>query len=86
MSHECIVTSNKEGIFTDTTSNICTNMLHTSIFTDSEVVTCSDLTGISTEPNLVTLTTGDSIIALTTYDKSDITDQYTVTEKVKRLT
>ena len=81
MSHECIVTSSKEGISTEITSSISINMLHISLSTDSEIVICSDLTGISTEPNLVALTAGDSITALTAYDKSDIPDLYTVTEK-----
>ena len=63
----------KKGISTETTSKISTNMLHTSLSTDSEILICSDLPGILTEPYLVTLTTGDSIIALTSYDKSDIT-------------
>ena len=78
------MTSSKESISTDLThmtSGISTNMLHTSLSYCSEIATCYDLMGISTEPSLVTLVAGDSLTALTAYKKSDIPDLYTVTEK-----
>ena len=81
MSHECIVMSILEGIFTDTTTSISTTMVHTPISTDSEVDMCSDLPVNSNEPNLVALTTGDALSARTAYDKFDVINVYIITKK-----
>ena len=84
MSHDVTMTSRKESISTDFThmpSGISTNMLHTFLSNCSEIAACSDLMGISTGPNLVTLMTGDSLTVLTAYKAPDIPDLYTGTEK-----
>ena len=81
MSHEFIVTSSQKGIFTDTTSCISNMMTHSPISTDPEIAMCSNVPVYTTAPNPVTLMSSDALIALFAYDKFDVTNLYTVTDK-----
>ena len=42
---------------------------------------CTNVPVNTTDPNLDALTTGDALSVLTAYDKFDVTNLYTVTEK-----
>ena len=54
MSHECIVTSSREGIFTGTMSSITSTIVHTPISTDATISISITMTHLpsTTDPEI----------------------------------